>query len=114
MKPITGNVGELRQRIIIQSPTRTQDSYGEPILTWTTWGTRWAEVRPLTGKELWQAAQADATVTHQIRLRAPGVKGTLMPDWRIVHDGRIFEITAIRDLYEREWYLEIDAKETVN
>jgi SPP1 family predicted phage head-tail adaptor len=113
MKRTTGKIGRLRHRVEILSPTRTQDDYGEPILSWETWGTRWASVEPLTGRELWQAAQADAVVTHRIRMRAEGVKGVLMPDWRLKHDGREFEITAIRDVEERDWYLEIDCVEDV-
>ncbi|MGW8180402.1 MAG: phage head closure protein, partial [bacterium] len=41
----------LRSRITIQTPTRTANSYGEPIETFSTYAIRWAEIKMVTGRE---------------------------------------------------------------
>jgi len=36
----------LNRRVQIQTETSTQDSYGQPVMTWTTVYTCWAEIAP--------------------------------------------------------------------
>jgi SPP1 family predicted phage head-tail adaptor len=61
--------GLLRHRVQVQSPTGTQDEYGQAVLGWTTLGARWASVEPLMGREMWQAQQVQADTTHKVTLR---------------------------------------------
>ena len=63
--------GKLRKRIEVHGYTEAQDSYGEPIRTWAkvTDGDRWAQIEPLTGRELLQAQQIGGEVTHRVRMR---------------------------------------------
>lgn len=114
MNPTTRNqIGRLRHRVTFQEPTRTQDSFGDPIISWADWGTRWGQVTPLSGLELIQAVQVDSAVSHRIRCRAEGIKGVALPDWRVIYDNRIFEIKACRDQQEQGWYVEFDVTELV-
>jgi SPP1 family predicted phage head-tail adaptor len=62
----------LRDRLLIQAAQDgppQQDKFGEPIPQWGTVATRWGKIEPLSGRELWQAQQVQADVTHRIRLR---------------------------------------------
>lgn len=66
------NVGELNQRVIIKALSNTQDSFGDEgtdTEVWTAIATVWASVKPLSGRELIQAQQLHAEVTHQVRIR---------------------------------------------
>lgn len=65
-------IGELRQRITIQSADAAQNSSGEMIPSWTDYVTLWARVSPMTGRELLAAEQILATVSHTIQVRWPG------------------------------------------
>ena len=90
--------GKLNKRVEIQSPTSTNNSFGESTRSWTTVFTRWASVIPLSSSERLVAAQAQATITHEMRLR--DVTG-IQANWRIKFDGRIFNINGIIDKEER-------------
>lgn len=95
MKPL---VNELNRRITIQQLTNTVDDEGIPVETWTDVCTVWAARSPLSGKEYFAAAAANAekTVKYRIRYR-PGV----LPNMRLVdhRDGVTYEIKAVLDDY---------------
>ena len=102
--------GRLRHRIVIQSPTETQDTYGEPIKTWTTFLTTWASVEPLKGREYWESQQVNAEVTYKITMRhRPG----LNPKMRVSWDDRTFEIKNILNDFERDRRLTLMVTESV-
>jgi len=107
--------GKLRHRIELQSNAPTQDSYGEPIASWTTDDTVWASIEPLSGRELLRAQEVHAEVTTRIRVRYPGALGasTLTADDRIKHGARIFEIAAVINPDERDRELELLCVEAV-
>lgn len=108
MKPT--RAGLLRHQITIESPTRTQDSLGEPLLTWSTFATTRASVEPLRGMELIQAAGVEANITHRVTIR---FRDGLRPDMRIRHRGRVLNIVSVSDIEERERRIEIMCKEQV-
>lgn len=62
--------GDLTQRITLQTATEgIADDYGAKALTWGNVTVLWAQVRPLSGREIFQAAQAGAEVSHEVRFR---------------------------------------------
>lgn len=61
--------GRLNQRVVLQSRTETQNSFGETTWTWADWKTVWASVEPLTGREYFAASQAQAESSIRIRIR---------------------------------------------
>ena len=61
--------GKLNQRVQIQQLTETQNTEGGIVRTWTTVDTRWAEVEPLSGKELVEAQQINKQISYKVRLR---------------------------------------------
>lgn len=103
--------GKLRHRITIKRKSVTgSDSYGAESFTESTIATRWAEVRPLLGRELFNARQTQADVTHAIKTR--WIDGLSPKDW-IVYDGRTFEILAVTRPDERKIEAVYLAKERV-
>ena len=91
--------GKLRHIIEIQEPTRVQDSTGDPIATWATIATRRASIAPLSGRELTNALQVSAEVTHKITIRGQGL--SVSPTYRILFGERIFEIVSSLNTEEK-------------
>lgn len=90
--------GALRHKITIQETTESRDSVGSVINTWSTFLTARAELNPRIGKEYFDSDRlnADNTVLFRIRYRT-GI-GTKQ---RISWDSRIFNITSLINLRER-------------
>jgi SPP1 family predicted phage head-tail adaptor len=103
--------GLLRKRVELQQVDNTgRDPTGGTDEDWTTIVTRWAELLPLRGQERYQAAQVEAQTTIKIRIRYyPPLDAT----WRIIYSGRIFNITGIVNIGERNFAQEIECKEVL-
>ena len=70
---------------------------GGSIPTWTTDATRWAEIRPMSGKELSTAQQVSPRVSHKIVLRHfPGLDST----YRFLWGNRVFKMISDLNLSE--------------
>jgi SPP1 family predicted phage head-tail adaptor len=105
--------GKLRKLVRLQSDQGAgQTPTGQHTEGWQTYAERWASVEPTTGREYWAMQQAQATVTHTVRLRyTPGVKRGhrllyKVPglDWS---QARVLMIEVVRDLEERHVWLEL-------
>lgn len=93
------------QQITIEAKTTTQDGAGQPVESWATFATVWAEVRPFRGGERFLARQVvgEAVTTFGIRYLA-GVTRLQ----RINYDGKYWDIHDVRPV-GRQDKLEIDA-----
>lgn len=82
--------GKLRLPATIQQATRTQATSGDLSPTsWTTFASTYVEIRPLTGRDLWNAQQIQPDMTHQITCRyVPGVTSSM----RVVAGTRVFDV----------------------
>lgn len=88
--------GQMRERVSIQAPVTEQSPFGEATTSWRDAGEVWASVRGLSSREVLQAQQANAVVTHMIRIRFfPG----LTHQHRLIWRDRAMEIAS---LMERE------------
>lgn len=90
--------GRMRKRIEVQTATETIDSHGGGVPSWSTTTTRWAEVRPLSAREVLQARQANLMVTHEIRIRS---YADLSSHQRFKLGSRVFNIGSILNSEER-------------
>jgi len=84
--------GRLRHRVALQSSVETND-HGSISQAWATQATVWADIRPLSGRELDIARQVNAQITHEVEMRYPSV--SLTPKMRVVFDSRTFEIDSV-------------------
>lgn len=87
------NTGDYRRRVEVQQRVETKNTLGEVEVNYQTIATRWCAIRPLNGKELLAAAQVQADVSHEIRMR---YLSTLTPKHRLIQvgSGRVFEIDS--------------------
>ena len=54
------DIGKLRHRITIETPTTGADTSGGVTYTWNTFAVVWGYIEPLTAHRLFQAKQANA------------------------------------------------------
>ena len=109
MKPVSA--GELRHRIAIQTIDTTRDAIGGQATSYTTVETVWGGIRPLSGREAFNAKAADADVTHEITIRR--YEG-LTAKHRLYHDSRAFNIDSVRNIEERDRLMICLCKEVTN
>jgi len=93
--------GKLRRRVAIQSLTETKDTYGEPIKSWTTVYTVYAQVLPLRGDERAQNQQLMSRADTKFRIRYNSDM-TITTKHRLVYDGDNYDITAILEIGRKE------------
>ena len=108
--------GALGQRITLQQRTIAQDATGGQLATWTDVATAWAEVTPLSGRELIAAQAVASETSHQITLRwQPAfVDPKRVAARRIVFNGRQFNINAAINEDERNRMLTLLVSEGLN
>jgi SPP1 family predicted phage head-tail adaptor len=89
--------GRLRHRVTVQVVSMTQNSYGEPVQTWTDVGTVWAQVLPARGQERFVASgdQQLATVTHTVEMRY--LDGMSPVNHRLQWGTQILDIESVLD-----------------
>ncbi|WP_069649642.1 phage head closure protein [Caloranaerobacter ferrireducens] len=98
------NVGLLRDRVTIQNYVRIPDGYGGYTETWQDVATVWANIKPLRGREFFQAQQIQSEVTHKITIRYTDAVNITS---RIKYKNKTFEIKSIIDIDNRHRFLEI-------
>ena len=91
------DIGKLRHRLILQSPTQTQGSTGEPVITYSTSETVWGSLRPMTGKEISAANQISEEINYRAIIR---YNGNIASEWRISHDSKTYEVVSILNIDE--------------
>ena len=100
--------GRMRDRITIQQVSTADDSYGQPIETWSTYAERWASVEPVSGRETYTEQQLGAESTTKVQIRLDEDVTTQM---RVSLDSRTLEIVATENwvaqgrtvLWCKEW-----------
>lgn len=100
----------MRDRITIQSPSTTRDATGGVTDAWTDVVTIWANVDPLTGRELEEAQKQWGEVTYQIDIRYyAGLDSTM----RVldIRSGAYYDIRAVLDLNHRRRKIQLMCRE---
>lgn len=100
--------GRMDRQIVIQSAATVQDASGQPIQTWATFATVWAERKDIRGNERFAADQKMAKRTATYRMRwLTGVNEQM----RITDGGSTYYILGIAD-NERQGWMELSVEAT--
>lgn len=102
--------GRYRESIAVDEPTETQDSTGDPIVTWTEQAVVRAEIRPLRGRERLQGNAITADIDARVFTEWAPFWDDVTPKWRIRHlnkGGTIYNVTAIANVDMRNHEVEI-------
>lgn len=84
--------GRLNHRITIEVATETKDAAGQPVASWSTFATVWADRRDVKGGERFASSQniAERAATFRIRWR-----GDVNEKMRVLDEGATYEIVGI-------------------
>ena len=102
------DIGRLNQRVALQEPTYTADALNQPVVSYTTKATVWAQVEPMTGKEYETAKAIHSEVELRVIIR---YYSGLSTHWRLVHGTRTYEILAVLNLSSGKKDLKLLCKE---
>jgi SPP1 family predicted phage head-tail adaptor len=102
--------GDLKQRIELQIPSRSQNSMGEWIDTFATQATVWGAIEPLSGNRLFLAQQANSQIQGVVRIR---YRSGVVPTMKLKFGQRYFQILAIIDRDEEHKELQLFYKEII-
>ena len=104
-------VGRLRHRVELQEATETRGDYGDVTREWSTIATRWAGIEPMSGREIMQADQVNAKLSHRVRMR---YDADVTPAKRLKFGSRIFDISSVINRDEKNAELEVLCSEAVD
>lgn len=87
-------IGKLRHRVTIQALITEIDSDGAQEDIWVNqYNTEiWADVQPLSGRELIEAGAVQSKVNTRIIIR---YRDLMLPNMRVLHKNNIYNIEAI-------------------
>ena len=103
-------IGPLRYRVTLERPVRTEGEGGAAEIAWTSVSGLFAQIVPVTGREIVTADGIAARVTHKVLVRA-GIE--IAPEMRFREALRVLEIRAVLDLDGRRRWLECLCEEIV-
>lgn len=90
--------GERTELVEFERSTETTNEYNEPVLTWSSYATRWAKVRFGTAQEKRYAAQEGGVQSATFEcLRSPTLEAVTLKD-RISYLGSGWDLTEIAPL----------------
>ncbi len=109
MKCCDLNSGMLRHKVTLERETLTTDSIGGDSSSWSTLAADvFTMIKPVSGNERFQAMRLETNLTHTIFMR---YRSDLTTKDRIDFNGRKFQIRFIKNVEERNKWLEIKAEE---
>lgn len=114
--------GKFRHLITVQRQTNTVDTTGQETRTWTTLAVTWGWIEPYVGsaragREEFSGNQLLALDYTRIHLRWDSRLATLSPKDQILYvdafhpNGRVFDVQAVNNRDERNFEIELIAKE---
>jgi len=97
--------GLMRYRVEVQEISSTPDALGQPTITWNTTQTVYAQIMPLTARELYFTKTVRPETTHRITLR---YFAGLTSANRLKMGSRIFNIVGLinQDEMKRAWLVD--------
>lgn len=104
--------GQLRDRVKIQQDQgliRSAD--GAKVPDWVILATVWADVNPLSDREVWFARQAESEITDTVRVRYQAALANLAGSVRVIFGCRLLHMVGVRDTDSRRRELVLDCTE---
>lgn len=87
-------IGRLRKRITLQQPSRVSDGMGGFTTSWSTVGTFWGKLTPVSASESARADTLHGVSTHTLTFRSDAA-ATMTSDMRVVHSSIPYKINGI-------------------
>lgn len=84
--------GAMRHSVTIEEQTKTQDSTGSIVVSWSEFAAVRAAIEPISGREFFSASQVQSSVTTRIRIR---YLADVTPKMRVIHGSDTYDIEAV-------------------
>ncbi|MEM7743107.1 MAG: head-tail adaptor protein [Pseudomonadota bacterium] len=83
--------------LLLQAPTQTVDAGGGVAVTWETLGSVWADISPVSAREIVSGLREGARISHRITVRSAAIGSPRRPrpEQRLRAGERIFAIRAV-------------------
>ncbi len=103
----------LNRKLELQERVNVADGAGGYAVMWTTLGTLWAEVKPVSGREVAGTEVSLSAVSYVITLRATQASSAQRPlaGQHLVEGSRRFEILAVAEVGAEGRHLRCYARE---
>ena len=103
-------IGKLNQRIIIRKKSVIFDKIGDNSEKWTDFFSCWAEVRGVSGREYWQARQANEEKTINFKVRfCEKIRNLNSTDYRIFFRNTNYDIQSVDNEFFTDRFICIKA-----
>lgn len=90
--------GDLRESVVIQSPTEQTNSFGEATLTWSPLCRRRAAIRGMRADEVMSAQGPYTVATHEVECRyVPGLETGMRLVWESRTPARTLDILSVTE-----------------
>lgn len=99
--------GSLDRRVTLERATVSQDAMNEDILTWSPLATVWASHEPVRDGERFRAGETAAGLSARFVIRWSSQVADLNPKDRLIFDGVVHEIVAVKEHGGRKVGIEI-------
>lgn len=96
--------GRLRNKVTIQAPGMTQAEDGQPIASWSTLATVWADIRTQGGLESIKSGAVTSVVKASVRIRH---RTDITAGMRILHGSTTYHITAVLPDVAKRQYVDL-------
>ncbi len=107
--------GQYRERVTVYYSTPTTAADGQLIEVATKLFQPWASILPISGRELFQSSQTQATVTHRVQMWSDSYSRTITPKhWIVRSDGTTrLNVVRVYDPKGRRKEMELECIEQV-
>lgn len=87
------NVGQMRHRVTIQTPTVTSTAAGN-AKSWAsaTNGEVWCRIKPLSSNERFRADKVEMPISHEVQLR---YRSDATTKWRLLYGSRYLYVRSV-------------------
>lgn len=90
--------GSLDRRIVLQRSTKSKDSFGQPVETFNTLATVWAQFTPVSDSEKERANEVHSELMGRFIVRWSTSIADLGTTDRVFFDGRSFDIRGVKEI----------------
>lgn len=104
--------GRLRSKVTVQRRDVLEDDFSHGDAEWSDLIESPADIRPMRGDELARAQQMYGTTTHKVTVRYHATLGPIQTDWRLLFNGRVFDIVYALNTNERNRWQELLCRES--
>jgi SPP1 family predicted phage head-tail adaptor len=101
-------IGEMRERVTLQSPSRTPDGAGGAEVTWTSGATIWVKVEEQRGSERLAGERLAAGTKLRLTIR---YRSGITTEMRVLWNARVLNIRAVGNPDGRKRFLVLDCEE---